>query len=170
MVPRRPDPEWTATAGDLGLKLASNTAGSGDEFASSFRRQQAMGLYARALGPKAASGIEAMVQNDDLEPGLRAAAESQLVAFVPDTAIVPALAAKYDGLPVPLRESLGTVLCRARTTPGAAAFVVRFLKDLNMGWHRQAVTMLDLPATPELVEAVYSLSSSPSSRPRARST
>jgi len=81
-----------------------------------------------------------------------------------------ALAAKYDGLPVPLRESLGTVLCRARTTPGAAAFVVRFLKDLNMGWHRQAVTMLDLPATPELVEAVYSLSSSPSSRPRARST
>jgi len=157
----QPDPAWTASAGDLGLKLARAAApdlGRQREFS----RQQAMALHARALGPKAGPTLEAMVQDGKLEAVLRAAAASQLTAFAPDTAIVPALTEKYDALPVPVREVLGTTLARARDTSGATAFLVRFLKDPRMTYHRGTALMtLNVPPTTELIDAVNALLNDP---------
>ena len=152
----RPDPPWTRAAGDLALQMAA----AADFYHA---REQAMPLYRVALGPKAAQTIEAMVLDEHIDPGLRAAAASQLFDAKSDTKILPAFTAKYERLPVDLRDALGSAVARTAEAEGGAEFLELFLADKQMPTDRRriAVFRLRLQPTPRLRALLDKLANDP---------
>ena len=119
---KEPEPAWAERAAALGMEIALDTARPLP------CRSDGIKLYAFAAGPRSAEKLEAFINDEKLDPELRSAAAAMII-IDPETKIFVTMAGKYDTLPRPVRQALGSAASRAAKAPGAEAFLIRFLKD-----------------------------------------
>ncbi|HUS58476.1 MAG TPA: hypothetical protein VM141_07470, partial [Planctomycetota bacterium] len=113
---------------------------------------------------KAAPMLTALTQQDDEDLDLRTSAARLIIEADPKSEILTRLATNYDKLPVDLRRRIASIAAGAKEAPGAAAFVVSFLKDNEKDlarYRQQVLYSVNLTLTPELTEVLTALTQDP---------